>query len=508
MNLDQDVRAMLRERADGVAAAPVVPDGTVRRVRVRKALWTGGVALGVAAIAVAGAFARSAMWTDTAPVPPAERSSRTESAKTIVEGNGEVHSRAVRGNCELSLSNCPDELPGDHLLSVTVSASEEGGEVSGSGSIEGGGLDDSFTIRCSKEVDDYRSGEGRRWGHVLMVGGTFDEGVRAGEGMALVIRDLARDRLAIWFQESVPQTIPGKDGCDWMLGGVEVRGLDDLIYEPVTRGNFTLGTVPPAKQEVAQMPIIRQMTNALNAKDTDTFMDLFVRNGWFQPRELFLGNRDTEGLRIKNDPASVEAWMAINEAWELEAEVIGCTSEPASPPEWNEFPPSRASARRDVFVGCEVTTRWHTLSLEVTEEWLYEFDGTTLLTWGTGLLDINPPDRTLPLGVDGLLDWESWLKANRPEDAGRYLSSRWTGPKRDDYMEPPYPACAHGGPCPDEWIDNRNVWDNTKFAPFANTAEAQWSINGQDYAPSGLVPYNPALADEIEASIQAYLAAG
>jgi len=72
MNLDQDVRAMLRERADGVVAAPVVPDGTVRRVRVRKALWTGGVALGVAAIAVAGAFARSAMWTDAAPVPPAD----------------------------------------------------------------------------------------------------------------------------------------------------------------------------------------------------------------------------------------------------------------------------------------------------------------------------------------------------------------------------------------------------------------------------------------------------
>jgi hypothetical protein len=152
-----------------------------------------------------------------------------------------------------------------------------------------------------------------------------------------------------------------------------------------------------------------------------------------------------------------------------------------------------------------VRTRWHTLSLEVTEEWSYEFDGTTLLSWSTGLRDINPQDRTLPLGVDGLLDWERWLRANRPEDAARYLNPRWTGPKRDDYMAPPYPACAHGGPCPDELIENLAAWDNSKFAPFANNAEKKWSINGRDYASSGLVPYNPRFADEIQASIQAYL---
>jgi hypothetical protein len=72
MSFEQDVRTMLRDRAEGVVAAPVIPDRTVRRVRVRKALMAGGVAAAVAAVAVAGVFMRSAIWTDAAPVPPAE----------------------------------------------------------------------------------------------------------------------------------------------------------------------------------------------------------------------------------------------------------------------------------------------------------------------------------------------------------------------------------------------------------------------------------------------------
>lgn len=72
MNLDEDVRTMLRERAGSVAAAPVVPDRTVRRVQMRKALSTGGVLAAVAAIGVAGAFvARSAFSSDPAPLQPA-----------------------------------------------------------------------------------------------------------------------------------------------------------------------------------------------------------------------------------------------------------------------------------------------------------------------------------------------------------------------------------------------------------------------------------------------------
>lgn len=108
MNLDENLKRMLRERADGVAATPVVPDSTVRRVRVRKAMVAGGLT-----VAVAGVFIRSAIWNEAAPVPPADGSERTESATTIAEGSGEVRSRAVLGLCEFIFANCPDELPGD-----------------------------------------------------------------------------------------------------------------------------------------------------------------------------------------------------------------------------------------------------------------------------------------------------------------------------------------------------------------------------------------------------------
>jgi hypothetical protein len=71
MSFDQDLRTMLRQHAEGVAAAPVVPERTMRRVRVRKALMAGGMAAAVVAVAVAGVFMRSAIWTDAAPVSPA-----------------------------------------------------------------------------------------------------------------------------------------------------------------------------------------------------------------------------------------------------------------------------------------------------------------------------------------------------------------------------------------------------------------------------------------------------
>jgi hypothetical protein len=44
-----------------------------------------------------------------------------------------------------------------------------------------------------------------------------------------------------------------------------------------------------------------------------------------------------------------------------------------------------------------------------------------------------------------------------------------------------------------------------QLAPLPTGAELDWSIQGHDFAPYGLVPYDPAFADEIEASIQAYL---
>ena len=71
MNLDQDIRAMLRARAQGVAAAPMIPHSTLRRARVRKTLMTGSVAAAGAAL-VFGAFAASgSLSRDAAPIVPA-----------------------------------------------------------------------------------------------------------------------------------------------------------------------------------------------------------------------------------------------------------------------------------------------------------------------------------------------------------------------------------------------------------------------------------------------------
>lgn len=335
MNLDQDLRTMLRERAEGVAAAPVVPDGTVRRVRVRKALMAGGVAVAIAGVAVAGAFMRSAIWTDSAPVPPADRRGSEIEQNPKIEQNPEIEQKSI------------------------------------------------------------------------------------------------------------------------------------------TR----------------QVTIISQMADALNARDTDAFIALFTRDGLFNPRGDFAAS---SGLFDDTLPVAdaelVRAWMAINDAWDLKAEVMACDA--------MTTPIRRIFGRGDVFIECEVSARWHNLSLEIIEGWNFEFYGTELLAWGLSrpftlneLLELNPPDRTLPLGYDGLEAWEEWLKANHPEAAARYLNPRPQGPPDD---------C--DGPC-------QEIWDEAgRVAPLLLwSAERSWSINGYDFSPDGYIPYDPAYADEIQVSIQEYL---
>ena len=63
---------------------------------------------------------------------------------------------------------------------------------------------------------------------------------------------------------------------------------------------------------------------------------------------------------------------------------------------------------------------WHSLSLELSEGWVCEFRGSQLDNWGFVLLDLNPGERTLPLGYDGLEALETWLQwigAVKPEAA-------------------------------------------------------------------------------------------
>ena len=83
MNPDQDIRTMLRARAEGVTATPVIPQDTVRRVRVRKALMTGSVAVAAAALTVGGFAASSSLSNEAAPIAPAEESEERD--PTVVE---------------------------------------------------------------------------------------------------------------------------------------------------------------------------------------------------------------------------------------------------------------------------------------------------------------------------------------------------------------------------------------------------------------------------------------
>lgn len=83
MNLDQDIRTMLRARAEGVAAAPMIPHSTLRRVRVRKTLMTGSVAAVVAALVFGGFAASRSLSNDAAPIRPADETEKKDS--TVVD---------------------------------------------------------------------------------------------------------------------------------------------------------------------------------------------------------------------------------------------------------------------------------------------------------------------------------------------------------------------------------------------------------------------------------------
>ena len=337
MNLDQNLRTILRERAESVAAAPVVPERTVRRVRVRKTLSAGGALAVVAAVAVAGIFAlKSTVWTDAAPVSPADQRERVIEQRPVIEQNPKIGQKSI----------------------------------------------------------------------------------------------------------------------------------------------------------TSQVAIIRQMADAINARDTDAFIDLFAREGDFNSRGVFPSSSSLFGSLPVADTELVWAWMDINDAWGLQAEVEVCDAMTG--------PIRPVFGGTDVRIECEVRARWQNLSLEIIEGWNFEFEGTRLLAWGLSrpftyaseFVELNPPDRTLPLGYDGLLAWEEWLKANHPEAAARYLNPRAEGP----------PVGCDGCRAA------QRAWDRAgRSAPLLDIAERSWSIHGYDFSPVGYIPYDPAFADEIQASIQEYL---
>src|ERR687897_120313 len=210
---------------------------------------------------------------------------------------------------------------------------------------------------------------------------------------------------------------------------------------------------------------ILAMVDAVNTRDSAAFLDAFAPEGGFAPRGDFAESSSLFGHDLPvADVELVRAWMAIVDAWGLEAELISCATQPV-PAVGNH------SDGVGAVVECEVATRWHTLSMELIEGWYFELRGTELLWWNSlscclndlDLLDLDPPDRILPLGYDELEGWETWLQTEHPEDAAR-------------------------------------------LAPLVWNAQDNWVIDGHRFSPIGLIPYDPALAEEINASIRQYLA--
>ena len=145
---------------------------------------------------------------------------------------------------------------------------------------------------------------------------------------------------------------------------------------------------------------------------------------------------------------------------------------------------------------CEVATRWHTLSIEIAEAWTFDFRGPQVRIWDYRLVDLNPSDRALPFGYALIEEWEAWIEATDPLSASQYLNRRiWEdAPDACDGCQDHQDSLAPGNP---ELA--------AKLAPLMYAVEKYWMVDGYRWYPDGLIPYDPALADEIEASIHEYL---
>lgn len=257
-----------------------------------------------------------------------------------------------------------------------------------------------------------------------------------------------------------------------------------FIHDPVTDELVgSLGSLFIRQgAELAQgdpMATVDRMIDAVNARDADAYIDLFAPDGGFDPRGSFGSSAiiGTNRQPISEGP-KVRAWMAIQDAWDFEADVISCTADPAEPLNYD--------SESNNWIECEVAARWPKLSLEITDRWRFDLRGARLIYWEPVPLDLDPSERSLPLGYPGLEAWEAWLAANHAEDAGR-----WLVPREE--------------PSANEFEGAEDPEREAALARLTFHTDQGWSINGHHFSPAGLIPYDPAFADEIEASINDYL---
>jgi hypothetical protein len=281
-------------------------------------------------------------------------------------------------------------------------------------------------------------------------------------------------------------------------------GVGGAATQPPTASPSPAPITSPLPAE--QTAVIARQVVALNSRDAEAFIEIFADDGAFNPRGTFASSY---GLFSNTQPVAnrslVESFMAINEAWRFEAEVVACDQLSKS-----EY------ARRyglhydtgDSFGHCAIKSRWPTLSLELGEWWGYEFKGTNILWWSQRVRDAAPADRTLPLGLEGLLQWESWLGRTNSDAAARLLNPRVfpvtvpcsSGPvfvgEGHTTTAPPEPPCTWSS----DDVDVERITSDGN-----GRGDRDWVVAGQNFAPSALIPYDPTVADEIRASIEEFL---
>jgi hypothetical protein len=149
--------------------------------------------------------------------------------------------------------------------------------------------------------------------------------------------------------------------------------------------------------------VIGQVVDAVNSRDVAA-----LRSSFAAEANVVLPQIRSDGLQ--EDAASdfevstedfLEAWMSPIDAWDMEAELRSCQAEAEST------------------FRCDVTTRWHVMQVEIGEEWTFEFDGPRVTRLEMARVELDPPNRTLPLGYDDLASWQSWLEETHPELAAR-----------------------------------------------------------------------------------------
>jgi hypothetical protein len=246
----------------------------------------------------------------------------------------------------------------------------------------------------------------------------------------------------------------------------------------------------PAQEKVPawRIEIIREVVDAINGRDADGFIEAFSPQGSFNPRGDFHPALMDNFLSVE-DEGRVGAWMTIVDAWGLETELKICDAKDRVPGGWGRFAGEQT-------IECEVATRWHTLSIEVVERWTFQFAQNGLLDLTHRLVDLEPDDRTLQFGYDLIEEWEAWLEATHPLAAKRYLNHRtWEDifdacdgcQEHQDSLAPGDPELA------------------AQLAALMYGTEKTWKVGEYTWHPIGLIPYDPNLADEIEASINEYL---